>query len=312
MKPLLTACISAGIILSAFTVRKKNKLKLPDEFMPVPAGSYYAATPEEDPYFHGLTRTRQEKDSSKIKTISSFYISRFEVTNLQYRKFYDDVSKSLSDEEKKEIKCDSTGWDDVLLRYNEPSAGKYYYRHPAYNNYPVVNISYEGAVEYCRWLQQQLQTDNPNYEIEVRLPDKSQWIWAAQGGRSQAMFPWTNYYLRNKKGEPMCNFRRVDDGAIYRNRTTGNAEVAERYSVYDIGEGDFYTTNVKSFYPNDYGLYNMCGNAAEMINESGIAMGGSWNDYGGDVHIKSEAVYETASSTIGFRPIIIAKEKNKE
>lgn len=110
----------------------------------------------------------------------------------------------------------------------------------------------------------------------------------------------------------MCNFRRVDDGAIYRNRTTGNAEVAERYSVYDIGEGDFYTTNVKSFYPNDYGLYNMCGNAAEMINESGIAMGGSWNDYGGDVHIKSEAVYETASSTIGFRPIIIAKEKNKE
>lgn len=56
----------------------------------------------------------------------------------------------------------------------------------------------------------------------------------------------------------------------------------------------------------------MCGNAAEMINESGIAMGGSWNDYGGDVHIKSEAVYKTAASTIGFRPIIITKEKNKE
>ena len=52
----------------------------------------------------------------------------------------------------------------------------------------------------------------------------------------------------------------------------------------------------------------MCGNVAEMIVEKGIGMGGSWNDYGGDVHIRAAVNYQTAAPTIGFRPLIIIKE----
>ena len=107
----------------------------------------------------------------------------------------------------------------------------------------------------------------------------------------------------------MCNFKRVNDGAIYRNRITGRPEVAEGAGEYS--RTSFYTANAKSFYPNDYGLYNMCGNAAEMISEKGIAMGGSWNDYGADVHIKAEATYKGSAPTVGFRPIIKVSEKTK-
>ena len=120
------------------------------------------------------------------------------------------------------------------------------------------------------------------------------------------MFPWGNYYLRNKKGEPMCNFKKVNDGSIYRNRQTGKPEIAE---FKGAGDTKYYTATVKSFIPNDYGLYNMCGNAAEMVEEKGKAAGGSWNDFGGDIHIRAEANYSMSSPTVGFRPLIVVKEK---
>ena len=289
MRTLLIFCAATFLLLSSFNTRKKIKPKLPEEFARVPGGTFSFGYP----------------DSAKRISVMGFYMSKYEVSNLQYRQFYNEASQGMTDEEKMKIICDTLGWRQVL-GYCEPMIN-HYYQHPAYNNYPVVNISYEGALKYCEWLQQKLQNDNPGFEIIVRLPEKYEWIWAAQGGLSQAMFPWRNYYLRNKKGEPMCNFNKVNDGAIYRDRTTGKPKVAE--GVGEYSRPVLYTAKVKSFYPNDYGLYNMCGNAAEMINEKGTAMGGSWNDYGGNVQIRAEAKYERALPTVGFRPVILIKEK---
>jgi sulfatase modifying factor 1 len=297
MRPLLT-CILALLLLSSFNDRMKKKLKIPDEFVLIPGGTTYLGNPDDSHFF----------DSSKRITIMKFYMSKYEVTNSQYRTFFKESSTGMTSEEKEKIACDTTGWDQALT-YCEPMK-QYYYSHPAYNDYPVVNVSYYGASKYCEWLQKKLQSNNPEFEIEVNLPSKSQWIWAAMGGRSQAMYPWGNFYLRNKKGEFLCNFKRLGDQAIYRNKKTGKPEVAEPSS--DLSDRAFYTSTVKSFYPNDFGLYNMCGNAAEMIEEKGTGMGGSWNDYGGDVHIRSESMYDKSSPTIGFRPIVIYKEKDKD
>lgn len=52
----------------------------------------------------------------------------------------------------------------------------------------------------------------------------------------------------------------------------------------------------------------MCGNAAEMINKSGIAMGGSWNDYGGDVTYQSKQF--KAAASIEFFGRNCAKQRN--
>jgi formylglycine-generating enzyme required for sulfatase activity len=300
MKKLFACCMAALILLTAFTFRKKNKLKLPEEFAFVNRGTMHAGP--------DTCSLHNQPDPHRV-TVPSFYISKYEVTNLQYRQFYNEVSAGLTDEIKEKIACDTLGWRQTLT-YCEPMV-EYYYRHPAYNNYPVVNISYEGAMKYCEWLQKKIQADNPAYTIEVKLPEKNQWIYAAQGGRSNAMFPWGNYYLRNKKGEFLCNFRKLGDGAIVRNKQTGKPEVYEMADGAAGGLNDraFYTAEVKSFYPNDFGLHNICGNVAEMVNEKGTAMGGSWNDYGGDVHIKSEAGYDKASPTVGFRPAVIFKEK---
>ena len=290
MRTLLLTSI-AVLLLSSFIAWKKDRPKLPGEFAMIPGGNF--SLPD-----------KNNGDNTIRITLTGFYMSKYEVSNSQYRQFFNEASVGMNETDKLSIACDTMGWRQ-LSTYNEPFV-KYYYSHPAYNNYPVVNISYEGAYRYCKWLEQKIQRDNPEFNIEVKLPSKAQWIWAAMGGRSQAMFPWKNYYLRDKKGEPLCNFKRVNDQAIYRNRQTGKPEIAD----INYSQASYFTAAVKSYYPNDFGLYNMCGNAAEIIEEKGICMGGSWNDYGGDVQIRSEAIYEQASPTVGFRPIIVVKERN--
>ena len=67
---------------------------------------------------------------------------------------------------------------------------KYYFRHPKYNNYPVVGISKESALAYCSWLtakiNNQLINDKDHLvkKIIIRLPTHREWKLAAQGGLS--------------------------------------------------------------------------------------------------------------------------------
>jgi formylglycine-generating enzyme required for sulfatase activity len=56
---------------------------------------------------------------------------------------------------------DSLVWRDELA-YNEPFV-EYYFRHPAYNNYPVVGVSWVQANDYCAW-----RSDRANEMIMVR------------------------------------------------------------------------------------------------------------------------------------------------
>jgi len=59
-----------------------------------------------------------------------------------------------------------------------------------------------------------------------------------------------------------------------------------------------------SYSANKFGLYNVCGNVAEMIVNEGIAVGGSWNSTGYDVRVMSVKKYFEPNPFVGFRPII--------
>ncbi len=224
--------------------------------------------------------------------------------------------------EKKPVKIypDTLVWiRDFSYSYNEPMT-KRYFSHPATGNYPVVGVNWIQATAFCEWrthyLNAFLDSKKRAQESDFRLPTEAEWEYAARGGRSQSMFPWGNYYLRNKKGCLLANFK------------PGRGNYPE--------DGGFYTVRADAYWPNDFGLYCMAGNVAEWTSslyyEGGynfqhdmnpdirynakdtdpprmkrkVIRGGSWKDVGYFLQT-STRTYEyqdTAKSYIGFRCVI--------
>jgi len=135
---------------------------------------------------------------------------------------------------------------DFTYSYNEPLATVYFW-HPKYDDYPVVGVSWKQANAFSAWRSTHLSSfyaDNgENTVTAFRLPTEYEWEYAARGGRDQSLYPWGNYYVRNAKGCALANFKpgRGDYGA----------------------DGGHYPIRVSSYFPNDFGLYDMAGNVAE-------------------------------------------------
>jgi len=255
-------------------------------------------------------------------TVSSFYMDETEVTNVQYREYLYWLT-GVFGEDYPEIRGKATPdtlvWRDELA-YNEPFV-EYYFRHPAYNEYPVVGIDWHQANEYAKWrsdrvnemylMKKGILEHNPNqlnedhfntdayllgeYEGIVkknlknldpngpeerkvkfddgilqpnyRLPTEAEWEYAAlalagnnvQGDESlsdRRIYPWDGSGVRFGKrtkwqGKIQANFKRGrGDNMGVAGALNDNAEI---------------TAPVKTFLPNDYGLYNMAGNVSEWV-----------------------------------------------
>lgn len=237
-----------------------------------------------------------QKSLAKIN--DSLYFSRYEVTNNQYSIFLKQLREGKQTAEYQSVQIDTAKWRDLTV-YNEPLV-KYYHTHQAYANYPVVNISFEGATLFCKWLTDQYNSSNKRKykKVEFRLPTEEEWIEAAKGGNPKAIYPWEGNEMLTKRGLFRCNFiRAADDYMGVAGKLNDNADII---------------APSKCYWPNKYGLYNMSGNVAEMIAEKGKTKGGSWLDKAEAMKIESIgkfATFETPMPTIGFRFVMVLIEK---
>ncbi|MCK4466309.1 MAG: SUMF1/EgtB/PvdO family nonheme iron enzyme, partial [Bacteroidales bacterium] len=93
-------------------------------------------------------------------TVSSFYLDETEVRNLDYREYLYWIRRVFTSypEVYRKALPDTLVWRSPLA-YNEPYV-QYYFRHPSYNEYPVVGVTWLQANDYCLW-----RTDRVNEGI---------------------------------------------------------------------------------------------------------------------------------------------------
>jgi formylglycine-generating enzyme len=141
-----------------------------------------------------------------------------------------------------------------------------YYWHPAYDNYPVVGVSWVQAKAYCHWKTEQIKnTINPSDVFfkgtEFRLPTELEWEYAATGSCSvfanyDNALPWSDYQnLFDEEGNYYANSGFINDI---------NNVTIKKYSDDDIQT----TAPVMHYKENDFGLYDMGGNAAEWVEDT--------------------------------------------
>lgn len=239
-------------------------------------------------------------------SVQAFYILDKEVTNSDYQEFLNDLKRNGEDEKLRIANIDTAKWN--LISGSNEAFAKYYHSHEAYKDYPVVNISHEGATLYCKWLGEKYdQKHGTKGRFIFRLMEKAEYIRACRG-ESDATYSWGTPYLHNAKGQPMCNFTRLSSEHIHRNTEKKNYEIKVDKIASSIFTGVYVLAPSKSYWPNLFKVYNLNGNAAEMISQKGIAMGGSWQEPGYDVRVESERSYDGPNPLTGFRVVITSVE----
>lgn len=271
MKKLLSAVLFLFFLIACKKDNTSNELissypkniKVPENMVWVPGGSFtQGAKPNDN------LALPHEKPAHPVE-VDGFFIDKTEVTNAQFRKFINETGYITTaeraidwEEMKKSLPAGTPKPADSLLT---PGSLVFYedikqvnglnnwqqwwkwtiganWKHPygpnssidGKDNYPVVQVSYEDALAYCKWANR-------------ALPTEAQWELAAMGSLKNSIFTWGD------------NYAEIDKNAnTWQGTFPLQNEKVDGYSLL---------SPIKSFPPNSLGLYEMAGNVWEYTTD---------------------------------------------
>lgn len=224
------------------------------------------------------------------------HMGKYEVTNGEFKLFLDNLKQTKNYESYYKYYPDTTLWNKNFAQAFHDPMTNMYNCHPAYRNYPVVNITHEAAVAYCEWLTEQYNQQHPTGKtVLFRLPSEQEWRYAAGSKNEKAITPFPNDQILTN--DPKSLGIKTDASSCY----LGNIKTGPmRYH----DDGGFHMLKVDSYIPNALGLYNTFGNVAEMTSTKGVIKGGSWADLFTECTFDKNATYAAPDPRIGFRMMI--------
>ena len=248
-----------------------------------------------------------------------------EITNLHWAEFLYYVKRDSS---------------DLLFQQMEPDNSKLpredYFTNPFFRFYPVVGITYEQAVTYCKWRSDIVNRNNKKeinseglqapkpFILEFRLPSETEWETYAACGIDLSLYPYgVKFTTAEIKVNPKSASYLKQKNALEKPIKEIANDIKEfnksktkiiMFNVDRENEPYFLNSNTP-FYVfdlpiNNLGLYNMIGNVSELVREKGITKGGSYKDNLSDCKIADKGRYTGAAPTVGFRTICEIKVRS--
>jgi eukaryotic-like serine/threonine-protein kinase len=195
------------------SIETKTSVKDNSVFVLVPEGEFIMGSDPGEPYFWGA-----EAPKHNIY-LDAFWIHQTEITNSMYRA------------------CVDNGTCSPPLETSSRTH-KDYYDNEIYQDYPVINITYNAASAYCAW-------------IDGRLPTEAEWEKAARGTDGR-LFPWGNDEIQDNLAN-LCD------------ANCTNLDIPE----FGLNDGYMDVAPVGSFPAgmSPYGAMDMAGNVLEWTSD---------------------------------------------
>ena len=223
-------------------LRFKNSLDM--EFALIGAGSFQMGSrlsPQEihQRYPGGEVSYYEDETLHSVEITGERYMGKHEVTVGQFRRFVEAENYQTDAERDGQ---GGFGYDAEAGNFVQNV--KYTWRNPGFqqsDSHPVVNVSWNDAVAFCRWLS---RVEGQEY----RLPTEAEWEYCCRAG-SLSEFSFGDV------ADQLVLHGNVADATL-KAKFPGEMAVS-------TSDGSLFTSRVGSYRENAFGLYDMHGNVAE-------------------------------------------------